>query len=140
MFAEDKRLAPSTCEEFEMKRVDFVFPERIHGNTERRQWIIDRNNDDQTVGEIRTGPAPRMLEAVTSPLHPRTTRHVLLFEKYAGSFDTHKECEAFAKGVQEVLNHMVSMPEREAAQRRAISEKKKIKKKVAPSHVRAPEL
>jgi hypothetical protein len=29
MFAEDKRLAPLTREEFEMKKVDFVFPEEF---------------------------------------------------------------------------------------------------------------
>lgn len=40
---------------------------------------------------------------------PPTTRLISLFGgKYTGEFDTHEECVAFAKGVEAVLNHMVS--------------------------------
>lgn len=36
-------------------------------------------------------------------------RTVVLFgEKYIGSFETQAECDAFAKGVQAVLNHLTS--------------------------------
>jgi hypothetical protein len=39
-------------------------------------------------------------------------RTVSLFDgKYQGSFETHEECCAFAKGVQAVLNHMVYIKE-----------------------------
>jgi hypothetical protein len=31
--------------------------------------------------------------------------------KYHGTFDTHEQCWAFAKGVEAVLNHMVSIKE-----------------------------
>ena len=37
------------------------------------------------------------------------SRHVRLFnEKYQGSFGSHEECVAFAKGVEAVLSHMTS--------------------------------
>ncbi len=36
-------------------------------------------------------------------------RSIYLFdEKYKGKFGTHAECVAFAKGVEAVLNHMIS--------------------------------
>ncbi|WP_439924974.1 hypothetical protein [Nitrobacter sp. JJSN] len=39
-------------------------------------------------------------------------RTVSLFDgKYQATFDSHEECCAFAKGVQEVLNHMVCIKE-----------------------------
>ena len=42
-------------------------------------------------------------------LEPATTRLISLFGgKYTGEFDTHEECVAFAKGVESVLNHIVS--------------------------------
>jgi hypothetical protein len=37
-------------------------------------------------------------------------RRISLFDgKYEGSFKTHEECIAFARGVEAVLNHMVSL-------------------------------
>jgi hypothetical protein len=36
-------------------------------------------------------------------------RTIILFGKYQGTFISQEECEAFAKGVQAVLNHMVSV-------------------------------
>jgi hypothetical protein len=47
------------------------------------------------------------------------TRHISLFGgKYAGSFDRHDECVAFAKGVEAVLNHLVSTGEQLSKQNR----------------------
>jgi hypothetical protein len=37
-------------------------------------------------------------------------RTIALFGKYHGQFKTDEECAAFAKGVEAVLNHMVSTP------------------------------
>jgi len=39
-------------------------------------------------------------------------REISLFGKYDGSFASDEECRAFMKGVEAVLNHMVSLPER----------------------------
>ena len=37
-------------------------------------------------------------------------RHIAMFGgKYEGWFETQKECEAFVKGVEAVLNHVVSV-------------------------------
>lgn len=41
---------------------------------------------------------------------------VLFHGKYAGSFKTHAECIAFAKGVEAVLNHMVSLSRQQEAE------------------------
>ena len=39
-------------------------------------------------------------------------RTVSLFDgKYQGTFDTHEQCWAFAKGVEAVLNHMMLIKE-----------------------------
>jgi hypothetical protein len=44
----------------------------------------------------------------------RRRREIVLYGKYRGEFDEHKECAAFAEGVAAVLNHlqdhMVSVP------------------------------
>ena len=38
-------------------------------------------------------------------------REIVLFDgKYGGNFETDAECFAFAKGVEAVLNHMISLP------------------------------
>jgi hypothetical protein len=39
------------------------------------------------------------------------SRKIKLLGKYAGQFETHEECVAFAKGVEEVLNYMTKMEE-----------------------------
>ena len=40
------------------------------------------------------------------------TRHISLFGgKYQGDFEEPKECDAFAKGVEAVLNHMAETSE-----------------------------
>jgi hypothetical protein len=36
-------------------------------------------------------------------------RTIILLGKYHGRFQTQEECEAFAQGVEEVLNHMTKM-------------------------------
>jgi hypothetical protein len=36
-------------------------------------------------------------------------RTVILFGKYRGDFETQQECQAFADGVETVLNHMTRM-------------------------------
>jgi hypothetical protein len=37
------------------------------------------------------------------------SRKIRLFGKYIGQFESHEECVAFAKGVEEVLNYMTRM-------------------------------
>jgi hypothetical protein len=45
------------------------------------------------------------------------TRRISLFDgKYRGSFDNHEECAAFAEGVEAVLNHMVSLGEKQSSE------------------------
>ena len=41
-------------------------------------------------------------------------RSVILFDRYAGDFDTHEECVAFTKGVEAVLNHMIAPTEKKS--------------------------
>jgi hypothetical protein len=44
-------------------------------------------------------------------------RCISLFgRKYIGYFDNHSECFGFAKGVEAVLNHMVSLPKKQSEQ------------------------
>jgi hypothetical protein len=64
-----------------------------------RDDIVDLDSG-RTVGFIRTrqGPGTRCCPS----------RDISLYGKYKGSFETHNECVAFAKGVEAVLNHMVS--------------------------------
>jgi hypothetical protein len=50
-------------------------------------------------------------------LVPPTARFISLFGgKYTGEFDSHEECVAFAKGVESVLNHIVSTGNETSAQ------------------------
>jgi hypothetical protein len=58
--------------------------------------IVDEDTGKE-VGMIRLGAHPR-------------GRHVSLFDgKYKGNFESHAECEAFVKGVEAVLNHVVAV-------------------------------
>jgi hypothetical protein len=54
--------------------------------------IIDEDIDD-AVGEVY--------------FEKGVGRHVTLYGRYKGTFKTHEECEAFVKGVQTVLEHMI---------------------------------
>jgi hypothetical protein len=48
----------------------------------------------------------------TSYGSPHVPRHISLFGgKYQGDFEEPKECDAFAKGVEAVLNHMAETSE-----------------------------
>ncbi len=60
-----------------------------------------------------TGKKVGVLRHERSP----AARHISLFgSKYQGSFKTFEECEAFARGVEAVFNHMVEVPEESAEQ------------------------
>jgi hypothetical protein len=49
------------------------------------------------------------------PKGPPIKRHISLFDgKYQGSFEDGEQCEAFAKGVEAVLNHMTEATEEQA--------------------------
>jgi hypothetical protein len=37
-------------------------------------------------------------------------RHIVLFNRYRGTFRTHEECVVFVKGVETVLEHMIGQP------------------------------
>jgi hypothetical protein len=61
---------------------------------------------NKTIGFVQA----RQGMTLSETRHPN--RNISLFGgKYEGSFETHDECVAFAKGVEAVLNHMVSLPE-----------------------------
>jgi hypothetical protein len=60
-----------------------------------------------------TGKIVGFVEARRSP----RARHISLFGgKYHCDFEEPKECDAFAKGVESVLNHIVELPEAAASQ------------------------
>jgi hypothetical protein len=69
-----------------------------------RDWsepVLDLDTG-KPIGVLRTSQAaPRLGD-------PTANREITLFKKYGGSFDSHEECVAFAKGVEVVLNHMLS--------------------------------
>jgi hypothetical protein len=70
-----------------------------------RRSVTDEDTD-KTVGYVqgKQGSSSRSLD------RHEPSREISLFGgKYMGSFATNKECEAFAKGVEEVLNHMISL-------------------------------
>ena len=56
---------------------------------------IDDEDTGKSVGGIVYGTGPR-------------SRSISLFGKYRGTFATHEECVAFTKGVEAVLNHMIT--------------------------------
>jgi hypothetical protein len=64
---------------------------------------------------------PRLGETTAS-------REITLFEKYGGSFDSYEDCVAFAKGVEVVLNHMLSTGD----ERRPSTVRKVLKAKPQP--------
>lgn len=67
-------------------------------NVSFRSEIIDED----------TGKEVGFVEARRTP----ATRHISLFGgKYQGDFTTPDECDAFARGVQAVLTHMISAGE-----------------------------
>jgi len=52
---------------------------------------------------------------VVAERSPRA-RHISLFGgKYQGDFESREECDAFARGVEAVLNHMVAADEEQEA-------------------------
>jgi hypothetical protein len=56
-----------------------------------------------------TGKKVGFVEASRSP----ASRHISLFAgKYQGEFRSREECDAFAKGVEAVLNHMMATEEK----------------------------
>jgi hypothetical protein len=66
-----------------------------------RTDVVDEDTD-QKVGYVYAAREPQ-----TEPY-----RHISLFDgKYKGDFTTHQECDAFAKGVEAVLNHMTAVGE-----------------------------
>lgn len=81
---------------------------RIDGRTVHAGGTIPIKDLDSgdTVGYLETGQG---FEAGTMR---QPSRSICLFGKYYGSFESHNECVAFAKGVQAVLKHMVAMEPR----------------------------
>jgi hypothetical protein len=69
------------------------------------RWPVVDANTGETVGVLEFNSQVRGIPDSTG-----TTRRIRLFDKYEGGFDSHEECVAFAKGVQAVLNHMISLP------------------------------
>jgi hypothetical protein len=79
------------------------------GYMSRVAWRTDVKDQD-------TGKKVGFVEAERSP----AARHISLFGgKYQGDFKTPAECEAFAKGVEAVLNHAVSLDEEAVASEQA---------------------
>ncbi len=81
------------------------------------QWIDMRGGYDSTdkwVGDVideETGKKVGFVEAARTPRR----RHISLFSgKYQCDFDSQDKCEAFAKGVESVLNYMVENTEEQA--------------------------
>lgn len=69
-------------------------------------WETNVTDQDtqKTIGTVHHQPSP-------------ATRTISLFAgKYQDTFKTNEECEAFAKGVQAVLNHMVETDEETASE------------------------
>jgi hypothetical protein len=48
-----------------------------------------------------------------SPNRRYPSWHIVLFDKYHGSFETRAECQAFAEGIQAVINHAAWMDPKE---------------------------
>ena len=76
----------------------------------------------KTVGYLSVSQGRSSIQNGGSGCEP--TRHISLFNgKYQGRFDKHEECVAFAKGVEAVLNHLHSdpqkAPEQDSAQHNA---------------------
>ena len=70
---------------------------KVIGDIENRQGQIRLDSNDEYVR------------------HP--SRTISLFGgKYIGQFETHDECYAFAEGVQAVINHLTSLPERRVSE------------------------
>jgi hypothetical protein len=73
----------------------------IHNSGER--GVMDEDTG-KTVGQLLFSPNTSHMAT-----HKQTRRQIhLLGGKYVGNFNSHDECVAFAKGVEAVLNHMVS--------------------------------
>jgi hypothetical protein len=70
----------------------FMIP-NVHLNSHGSSLSIDDENG-KSVGQIL--------------FNKGSGRTIILLGKYRGTFESLKECEAFAKGVQTVLNHMTS--------------------------------
>jgi hypothetical protein len=69
------------------------------------------SGQSKSVDDEDTGKSVGQIIYFTGPSGPKRT--ISLFGKYHGEFETDEECAAFAKGVEEVLNHMVSIPTHE---------------------------
>lgn len=95
---------------------------RVDGRSWRAQMKVYVKDADtgQDIGYIenRQGSA----YPVDGEYRRHPSRSINLFHgKYTGSFETHEECLAFAKGVEAVVNHIVSgaYPPAEPAQKSA---------------------
>lgn len=73
--------------------------------------IIDLDRDE-TVGDLYIAKECTSTDHSTWTSKRYTTRHVSLFERYHGSFESDEECFAFVKGVEAVMNHR-SLPAQE---------------------------
>jgi hypothetical protein len=81
----------------------FYLP-HFDGRSAANTYPIVEVDTDKVVGLISTGQGWIIPGAKRWP-----SRTISFFDgKYMGEFETHKECEAFAKGVEAVLNHMIS--------------------------------
>jgi hypothetical protein len=82
---------------------------RVDGRSWQAQSkVFVRDADtDQQIGHIENRQGSTYIKDGEYWRHP--SRHISLFSgKYTGTFETHEECLAFAKGVEAVVNHMVS--------------------------------
>jgi hypothetical protein len=70
------------------------------------KWDI-RSHSGLTEG-VTDEDSGRCVGSISHSHHPKG-RLISLFDgKYVGSFERYDECVAFAKGVEAVLNHMIS--------------------------------
>ncbi len=81
--------------------------------TDMRGGSVSKVSFRTEVVDEETGKEVGFVEATRSP----AVRHISLFNgKYQGDFVEPKECDAFAKGVEAVLNHVVDSTDSVAAQ------------------------
>lgn len=70
---------------------------------QRNVFILNEESGEQ-IGHIENRRGYNYSDGERQP-----SRFITLFGgKYTGHFETHEECAAFAKGVEQVINHMVS--------------------------------
>lgn len=77
-------------------------------NIELRGGYADKTAWEPEIVDLDTG---KVVGSYYQENKPRLRRVTLFGGKYVGEFATHQECDAFAKGVEAVLNHMTAADE-----------------------------